>query len=396
MKVEVTPSEKQILKSVIVERILKSTFDFRYNEVSNDIEYRKKGELEFKPVNENDFHRWLQHQNVNFSVANLLVLFRSNFVSTYNPLETYFKELPDWDATDYILQLCEYIKVKDQERFNIHFKKMLVRCVACSLGLKFNKQAFVLVGGQNSGKTSFFRWLCPDKLKRYYTEYITTDKDSLISLSENFIVNLDELESLYKTELNKLKSMISSDIIKVRHPYGKKAITSKRRANFFGSTNKDEFLADETGSVRWLCFEINEIDWDYNKDIDCNQVWAQAYSLLNSGFKYELTSDEIAENNKVNSAHQVRTIELELIQKYFEPSEKGEPLAEAMTTTDIMSKLKTVETNVTLNLINLGKALKIADHKQVNARIQGYKNSRKIYWVKFIQPKPTTLLLGID
>lgn len=387
---------KEVLLSVRVEKILKSEFDFRYNEVSNEVEYKKKEAIEYKPVNENNFHRFLQHKNINFPIANLLVLFRSNFVSIYNPFEKYFTELPVWDGIDYISQLCDFIKAKDQERFNRHFKKMLVRCVKCSLGIKFNKQAFILIGGQNGGKTTFFRWLCPDKLKRYYTENIATDKDSLISLSENFIINLDELESLYKAELNKLKSMMSSEMIKVRHPYARRASVSIRRANFFGSTNKDEFLADETGAVRWLCFEIVRIIWGYETQIDCNQIWAQAYSLFKNDFECELTPSEINENDVVNSTHQVRTIELELIQKYFEPAEKGEPLAQAMMTTDILSKLKTVESNVSLNLINLGKALKVAGHKQVSAKVQGINNSRKVYWVKFIQHEPTTLLLGIN
>ncbi len=393
MKMETT---KEVLLSVIVEKKLNSEFDFRYNEVSNEVEYKRKEALEFKPVNENDFHRWLQHKNINFPIANLIVLFRSNFVSTYNPFEKYFTELPEWDGIDRISQLCGFIKAKDQGRLNQHFKKMLVRCVKCSLGIKFNKQAFILIGGQNGGKTTFFRWLCPDKLKKYYTENIATDKDSLIGLSENFIINLDELESLYKTELNKLKSMMSSEMIKVRHPYARRASVSRRRANFFGSTNKDEFLADETGAVRWLCFEIYGIVWGYETQIDCNQIWAQAYSLCKSDFACELTPEEIAENDAINSVYQVRTIELELVQKYFEPAKKGEPSAQAMATTDILIKLKTVEESVSLNLINLGKALRVAGHKAVSAKIQGVNNSRKVYWVRFIHREPTTLRLGIN
>lgn len=57
---------KEVLLSVRVEKILKAEFDFRYNEVSNEVEYKKKEAIEYKPVNENNFHRFLQHKNINF------------------------------------------------------------------------------------------------------------------------------------------------------------------------------------------------------------------------------------------------------------------------------------------------------------------------------------------
>ena len=63
------------------------------------------------------------------------------------------------------------------------------------------------------------------------------------------------------------------------------------------STNKDEFLTDETGSVRWLCFElIGKMNFTYKDKININDIWRQAYSLYKSGFAYQLTPEEIEEN----------------------------------------------------------------------------------------------------
>ena len=121
---------------------------------------------------------------------------------------------------------------------------MLVRTIACALldGV-FNKQAFILVHEkQNSGKSTFCRWLCPDILKNYIAENISTDKDSHIALCENLLINMDELSTLGKSEINTLKSLFSKDTIKVRRPFEKKAISVARRASFIGSTNNSEFL----------------------------------------------------------------------------------------------------------------------------------------------------------
>jgi len=58
-----------------------------------------------------------------------------------------------------------------------------------------------------------------------------------------------------------------------------------------------------------------KINWDYSKDINIDDVWRQAYSLYKSGFKYELTAEEIRENELANRQYQVTTVEMEWIQK---------------------------------------------------------------------------------
>lgn len=347
-----------------VEKYLNELYDIRYNEISNEIEYKSKEEDEYKSLNENTIYRVLQHNNIKFSQSNLMALLRSDFVTVFNPFNDYFNNLPVWNPhtdIDYIDKLSEYIKAKQPERFKKHFKKMLVRSIACALtDGNFNKQAFILVHDkQNSGKSTFCRWLCPPKLKSYYAENISIDKDSLISLSENIFINLDELATLSKVELNTLKSMFSKDYIKIRRPFEKKPAVTPRRANFIGSTNKTEFLTDETGSVRWLCFEIEGINWDYQKDIDIDMVWSQAYILFKSGFKYQLNEDEIHENETVNKDFQITTPEMELIQQNYLPGtkEKNEIF---YTASEMQHNLmKKYENNVKLNINNIGKALKM-------------------------------------
>jgi predicted P-loop ATPase len=355
--------EKKISVFAKVEQYLNELYDIRYNEISNEIEYKQKEEIDFKPLNENTIYRVLQHNNIKFSMANLLALLRSDFVKVHNPFKDYFEGLPKWNEQtdiDHIEKLASYIQAKLPERFTIHFKKMLVRSIACALtdGI-FNKQAFILVHDkQNSGKSTFCRWLCPAKLKNYYAENISIDKDSLISLSENIFINLDELATLSKVELNTLKSMFSKDYIKIRRPFERKPCVSPRRANFIGSTNKTEFLTDETGSVRWLCFEIDGINWDYQKDMDIDKVWSQAYSLFKGNFKYQLNEDEVKENETVNKDFQISTPEMELVQQNYLPATK-EKHEIFYTASEMLQNLTAKYLHVKLNTVNLGKALKI-------------------------------------
>ncbi len=256
---------KEKAKSQIerIENFISEHYEIRYNIVSNNFEYLKLDENNNKwsELNENDILIDLLKNNYKISQAVLVALLKSDFIEHFNPIKHYFENLPKWDGkTDYIGQLSKYIEVKDndKERFIRNFKKAFIRNVASSLGIALNKQAFILSHTkQNSGKTTFIRWLCPPDLSPYITEELELNKDGLISLATNFMINLDELSTLSKKDINSLKSVISKDTIKVRLPYDRREKTIKRRCNFWGSTNEAEFLSDATGNVRWVCFELN-------------------------------------------------------------------------------------------------------------------------------------------
>ena len=353
-------------KSIIelAENYLEANYEIRKNQVTGAIESRSKNSENFETeLNENDLFRELHKNQIKISMGTLIAILNSSFVSTFNPFEDYFTAIQEiWSEEingDIIGQLSSYISAEDQERFNRHFKKMLVRSIACALNPSvFNKHAFIFIQRiQNGGKTTFNRWLCPPFLREYLTENLVLDKDGFISLCENFMIILDELASLNKTEINGLKSVFSMESVKARPPYGRKAIKMIRRANFIGSTNRSEFLHDETGNVRWLCFRINQINWAYKEDFNINMVWSQAYHLYKNGFAYNLTSDEIIENEKANEEFMVTSSEYEMLLDTLSPATKEEH-THFMTTTEIMGYL--IEQNCfhqRPNKIQLGKAL---------------------------------------
>ena len=169
---------------------------------------------------------------------------------------------------------------------------------------------------------------------------------------------MDELSTFTKDDINSLKAFFSKDQINERLPYDRKNTVLPRRCSFIGSTNQLEFLKDETGSARWLCFEINFINWDYSKDIDINNIYAQAYSLYKSGkFNYEMTHDDIQENENRNRKFYVSTVEKELISKYFEADDSKEP-SNFYQATDVLRKLQDFEKRkFSLNNVKIGKAL---------------------------------------
>lgn len=342
----------------LAEQYLSAKYEFRVNIVALTIEYKEYGENIFKEVNENSLFRELQNVNICLSLTNLISLLRSDFVLKFDPLIDYFENLPQWDGEDHIYQLSTYVKTKDQPAWENHLKKHLVRTVKCALNpYYFNKQALILVDPrQNSGKTTFCRFLCPLSLKDYLAEDINTDKDSRVLLAKNILINLDELALLSKKDINSLKSFMSKDQINERLPYDRKNTILSRRASFIGSTNSLEFLNDETGSVRWLCFEINSIDWIYKEDININKVWAQAYYLYETDYVADLSKEEILASEERNKSFHVLTVERQLITELFDFDYLNNP-ENFRTSSQILRDILKFSNGVNVNHIMVGKAL---------------------------------------
>lgn len=374
-------------KIVRIENYLKYRYEFRLNVISNDIEIRNKEKnAKFEVMNENTLIIDMLRKGFKSIDKDFKWLMRSDFVKQYNPFLEYFKGLPKWNGKDdHIKKLCSYIQTRDNVWFYEMFKKHLVRVVACGIGeIPFNKHCFTFHGKQNDGKSYFVRNLAKP-FQDYYTENINfEDKDGLIALCQNIIINLDELATFSKADINKAKAFFTADKIKIRRPYESKPVTVRRCASFFASTNDDEFLTDSTGNVRWLVMKINGIKHENGgKDgymsVDINSVWSQAYTLFKDGFKFQLTREELEKSESNNRDFFKGTNEIDLLQQYFEPSDESQLDKEFVTTTEILRRLqRMVGSDVKINSSNLGKALKFLGYEQKTKRdksnipIKGY------------------------
>lgn len=375
-------------KFIEIRSYVNKTYDLRLNTIAHTVEARKKGEDTWSELNENDLMCELMELGFTGVETPLMMLIRSSFVPRYDPLKEYFANLPEWseDEPDYIEQLAGFVVAKDQEWFNQQFKKMLVRAVACALEIiPFNKQCFVIKSAQNDGKSSFVRFLCPPQLRDYIIDHMDVDsKDGRLTLCQNFIINLDELQGLSRTEINKTKALFTTDKVKERLPYDRKPTTHTRRASFFASTNEDEFLIDHTGNVRWLVFDIDTIKHDnggaegYNQGVDIDKVYSQAYSLLKSGFAFNLTKEEITKSEANNKSYQVSSSESDLIPQYYTTADKDTEGATFVTATAVLDRLQSDRKTI-LNRNKIGRALTVLGFKKATKRING--KPLKGYWV---------------
>lgn len=405
--ISVKTTDNQVVKNkedskpndYLIKRLEKHIFekyDLRVNIVSNELEGKLKREKDYELFNEDKISYELFSNGFN-KFNQILPVIIANKVEKYDPIKEYFESLPKWDNSqpDYITELSKYVIIEDKVWWQRMFKKHLVRMVAQGiLKTPFNKQCLTLVGKQNDGKTSFLEFLVPPKLHKYYRKGFDFggNKDGKISLCQNFIINLDELASFEKRELNNdFKTILTESIVKFRPLFGKSEITHYRRANFVASTNQYEFLTDETGNVRWLPFVVKEIIHDngkskgYQANIDINLVWSQAYHLLLSKvFDYMMSKEDIEIQEKINQRFMRISREVEVIQKYFLPSDKETPNSEFLTTSEIEQKLNVVS-GLKLNNIQIGKALKILNFQESRKYMKECQYTVKGYYIKNIQ-----------
>ncbi len=115
------------------------------------------------------------------------------------------------------------------------------------------------------------------------------------------------------------------------------------------------------------------------KDININDIWRQAYTLYKSGFQYQLTAEELKENEKANSKHLISSSEIELIDKYFQSASRNE--GEFKTATDILDFLALRHPAIKLNDRKIGKAMKILGFEKISNYTAEKKHSVKGYFV---------------
>lgn len=348
--------KKQTVYDDVAEYLFEK-YDIQYNEISHDFQISLRNERNWRNLNTSSLLIELAKVGIDISPRKLEIFIQSGFIKKYNPIQEYFSSLPEWDGTDYIAKYCSYVPTFEDEAFLYHFRKWLVRAVKCALEPEyFNKQAFIISHkGQSSGKSTWCRFLCPPQLSAYIAEDIGNDKDARIQLSRNFLMNLDELSVLSKKDVNALKAYFSKTFINERLPYDRKNTNLPRTCSFIGSTNMSSFLNDETGSVRWLCFELRDrINFAYSKETNIDNLWGQAYyyAYKSDDFNPELTMKDIKENEDRNSKYTSLTTEQELVAQYYE---KSQSMDDFITATEVIAALNFL--NLRLNHINIGRAL---------------------------------------
>jgi predicted P-loop ATPase len=161
-----------------------------------------------------------------------------------------------------------------------------------------------LIGAQGCGKTTFIVRLLPPHLREYYLDHLNLSNkfDKEIALTNNLLVNLDELDAIRPSQHAALKQTLSKNKVNGRPIYGASQEDRPRYASFVATTNNPHPLTDVTGSRRYICLTIPEGMYiDNAGEINYEQLYAQVlYELREQKSPYWFNNTEVARIQELN------------------------------------------------------------------------------------------------
>lgn len=346
---------------------------------------------------ENSLWCAMQHHGMAVNLNELHTLLGSDFVKEYHPLKEYLDGLPPWDGeTNYIDRLAAMVHVKESPhsplqqdksrerndlsetpvRFADILKRWMVSMIAAALNeTVVNQVILTLIGRQGSYKTSFMQHILPPVLSEYYTTKSNSSrmtKDDLFTMTENLVINLEEIDTMPPSELNQLKAMVTQRYVDERRAYGRNKVHLPHVASFVATGNNLQFLTDDTGNRRWLPFEVEDIDSPWEADIPYEGIYSQTYALYQDvNFRYWFTDKEIQQLRGHVQQFEVPRPEYELILTYYR---KPVGLERGVYTTSSQIIGRFGNTSLRLSLQKVGRAMRELGFRQVKA-------SNANYWV---------------
>lgn len=205
----------------------------------------------------------------------------------YNPVLDYLTSLV-WDGKDYLEDFYDVLGIKENDSLSrTLIQKWLWQCVA--LAQNDIKHPFgadgvlVLNGAQGIGKTTVGHVL--GTKHGFFTEgmYIDKqDKDTARRCISNWIVELGEIETTFRSDLERLKAFITAPIDIYRLPYVRSDEKTVRKTSIIATCNTADFLIDPTGSRRFWTVPIDSIDLERLRQFDIDGLWAQIYMEVNT------------------------------------------------------------------------------------------------------------------
>ena len=324
-------TQKRMLQ---IEQHISECYETRYNELLHIMEYRRRvSETEqpdpFRILDDRmENSIWMEMNEVGYAcnVKMIQNLIYSDFSSSYHPIREYFKELPEWDGTDYIRILADSVRTNHQSFWTECLERYLVgMCAAATQDDVVNHTVLLLCSEvQNIGKTTFINNLLPPKLRTYLSTGLINpnSKDDLAKIAQSMLINLDEFEGMSGRDLNTFKDLVTRKVISIRLPYARRSQNFPHTASFAGTCNYQEILHDTTGNRRFLCFHADSIEFI---KINYTQLYAQIKHLLNTpGYQYWFTQEDNNRIEKNNEDFIFHSPEEELVLTHIRKPERFE------------------------------------------------------------------------
>ena len=298
--------------------------------------------------------------------ADIMEYVNSEDVRAYDPIREYLDGLPQWDGENHVANLFGRIPGISSEQLSflaIWLRSAVAHWLQMDT-LHGNECVPTLIGAQGCGKTTFLHRLLPQHLREYFLDHLNLSNkfDKEMALTNNLIVNLDELDAIRPSQHPALKQTLSKSKVNGRPIYGASQEDRPRYASFVATTNNPHPLTDATGSRRYICLSIPQGKMiDNVGDIDYQQLYAQVlYELLELKAPYWFNNEEVARIQEMNLGYMVQKDMADIVAACFRKPKEGEPML-SMNSGEMLKLIQHEYPSVPINhstKIHLGFAMK--------------------------------------
>ena len=307
----------------------------------------------------------------------------------YHPARNFLKKAREeyGDSTaDYIKQSfdCFILDSESAARRDLclsmytHFLVAAARAPFNSLQKNESYQGIlILVGPQHIGKTRFLEYLVPSPDMRCTGVKVNpNNRDDLWKASKFWGVELGEFgTSMSAKRVEDMKNWVTASKDVFRKPYAAGFSDFPRQSFYYGSTNQQRFLCDETGDRRY--WPITLKGFDFTNFPPANLLWGQVMTLAfadgddtHSSRKagrvtWWLSDEELDEMTQMQEAHKVESEE-EAALKDMLDWDAQEMFWQEITATELAAMLSNRMHCGRLSAVRIGKSLtrmSLTDHR---------------------------------
>ena len=228
----------------------------------------------------------------------------SDEIPTFDPVADYFSRLPKWDGQNHVGKLFSRLPGVDSELegyLSTWMRSMVAHWLQMDT-LHGNECVPTLIGAQGCGKTTFLARMLPKSLRVYYMDHLnlSNKNDKEMALTNNLLVNLDELDAIKPGQHAALKQTLSKSRVNGRPIYGASQEDRPRYTSFVATTNNPHPLTDTT-------------------------LYAQVlYELTEQKAPYWFNNEEVARIQQLNVSYMAKKDMADMVNICFRKPKEGE------------------------------------------------------------------------
>lgn len=221
---------------------------------------------------------------------------------SYHPIREYLNGL-EWDGVQRLDRIViDYMGAEDSALNRAMCRKHFTAAVArvFNPGCKYD-YCLIMSGAEGIGKSTLLRTMGG----AWFNDSITTTegKEGMEQLRRAWLIELGELSSIKRSDVEQVKAYLSKQVDIYRAAYGRRISEHPRQCVFCGTTNEALFLKGDNGNRRFWVIPVNAAlrkyrDWNEALQRDRDQLWAEAVHYYRNGEPLYL-SEELEQQAKL-------------------------------------------------------------------------------------------------